>query len=228
MKYNYSIILLNALPDKKIKSLGNKYLIKINKSSNIIDYQIKFLQSIFYNPQIIIVGGFESKRLKKYIDTNFKNIQYVDHDINETTNVGASIQNGMKYVKHKNVWILNSNILMNLPSCKIINKNLSGSFVLTYKSKNNIGYISDNNKLINCYYDLPNGIIDSVFIHQNDIDKFKEICDSNIQQLYFFEVLNLCSEANISLSTVDLPKKYLHSIDSVANIEKLKNKLCIN
>ncbi len=231
MKHNYSIILLNALPDKKIKSLGNKYLIKINKSHNIIDYQIKFLKSIFHNPQIIVVGGFESKRLKKYIDNNLikkHNIVCVNHDIDDNTNVGTSIQIGVQQVRAGNVWILNSNVLLASKLSNTVQKNLTRSFVLTHKSKSNIGYISQNNKLINCYYDLPCSILDSVFIHQNDFDKFKNVCSSTIEQLYFFEVLNLCSEANIKLSTVDVPSKYVYSVDSITNIEKIKNKICTN
>lgn len=232
MKHNYSIILLNALPDKKIKSLGNKYLIKINKSYNIIDYQIKFLRSIFYNPEIIVIGGFEGKKLKKYIDINCSNkcnIRYLEHEINETTNIGASIKKGVENASNNNVWIINSTIIFGNSISNIINKNLSRSFVLTYKSnKSNIGYISNNNKLINCYYDLPNTILDSIFIHKNDFLKFNTICKSEIDRLYFFEVINLCSSANIELSTIDLSPKHVYAIDNIANIERIKNKLCIS
>lgn len=230
MKNNYSIIILNALPDRKIKSLGNKYLIKINKTNTIIDYQIKFLKSIFHNPQIIIIGSFESKRLKKYMDNKSlkNNILCIDHDINQNTNVGASIRYGMQYATGDSVWILNSNILIDSKLCDSIKKNLTRSFVLTHKNKGNIGYIANNDKLINCYYDLPNSIIDSVFIHKNDMGEFHKVCSSSINQLYFFEVLNLCTQANINLSTVDVPSKYIFSVDSISNIEKIRNKLCIN
>lgn len=231
MKNNFSIILLNAFADKKIKSLGNKYLIKINKSYHIIDYQIQFLQSIFNNPQIIIVGGFDSKRLKKYIDNNLNEkcgISYIDHDIEEITNIGTSIRKGMDIVRNDNVWVLNANILLGLQLRDTINKNLSHSFVLTHKAKSSIGFISDEtNKLVNCYYDLPYSILDSVFIHKKDFIKFTNICSTSIEQLYFFEVLNLCSNANITLRTVEIPSKYIYSIDSIANIEKIKKKLCI-
>jgi hypothetical protein len=134
----------------------------------------------------------------------------------------------MQYITNHNIWILNSNVLIGLPLCNIINKNLTHSFVLTHKAKSNIGYISNNNTLINCYYDLPNSILDSVFIHKNDFDKFNKVCNSAIEQLYFFEVLNLCSETSINLSTVDVSSKYIYSIDSIASIEKIKNKLCTN
>lgn len=230
MKNNFSIILLNAFPDKKIKSLGNKYLIKINKSYHIIDYQIQFLKSIFNDPQIIIVGGFDSKRLKKYIDNNFTtpcNITYIDHDIEEITNIGTSIRKGMDIVRNDNVWVLNANILFGSQLCDTIYKNLSHSFVLTHKAKSSIGYIADrDNRLINCYYDLPYSILDSIFIHKKDFGKFNSVCSGSIEQLYFFEVLNLCSNANITLRTVDIPSKYIYSIDSISNIEKIKKKLC--
>ena len=230
MKNNFSIILLNAFPDKKIKSLGNKYLIKINKSNNIIDYQIKFLSSIFNNPQIIIVGCFESKRVKKYIDNKFSkfNVTYVDHDITQTTNIGTSIMQGIGGVENNNVWILNSNVLLCKELSSIIYKNLSHSFVLTHKAKSNIGYIADKGRLINCYYDLPNSILDTIYIHKNDFNQFNRVCSSGIEHLYFFEVLNLCISTNMKLNTVNVPSKSIYSIDSIVSIEKIKKKLCIN
>lgn len=230
MKNNCSIILLNALPDKKIKSLGNKYLIKINKTQYLIDYQIKFLKSIFYNPEIVIVGGFDSKRLKKYISNHFQNtkIKYIEHDIDDMTNIGTSIKFALNYISHQNLWIINSTVMLHNKVLDSIRSNTNESFVLTHKSKNNIGYIDNNKKLVNCYYDLPNTILDTIYINKKDIVKFTDLCNSDIEKLYFFEILNLCVESNISLSTVDIPSKYVYLIDSILNIEKIKKKLCIS
>jgi hypothetical protein len=224
MKSNYSIILLNALPDKKIKSLGNKYLIKINKHSNIIDHQIKIICSIFSNPEIIVVGGFDGKRLSKYIQNNikYKNIKYIEHDLDDRTNIGTSIKCGMATASNQDIWIINSSILLNRDIINLVFNHTRDSFVLTNRCKGDIGFISNNNILLNCYYDLPNTIIDSLFINRKNYMQFKEICSTNIEKLYFFEVLNLCVQANIDLSILDIQSKLINTIDSVNTIEKIK------
>lgn len=224
MKYNHSIILLNALPDKKIKSLGNKYLIKINRNINIVDHQIKTLRNIFSNPEIIIIGGFDSKRLQKYLNSEnkYKDIKYIEHDIDSRTNVGRSIQCATPLATTKNLWIINANILLNNTIVQIAHKNLSKSFVITSKMKGGVGYISDSNgTLTNCYYDLPNYILDTVFIHKADYKNFDQIVRSNIDQLYFFEVLNLCSQANIQLSALDINPKFVNTIDGTNSIKRI-------
>ena len=229
MKTKYSILILNALPDKKIKSLGNKGLIKINSKDYLIDYQIKFLQLIFKNPEIIIVGGFDSKRLKKYIDNNFKNynIKYIDHKIDNKTNVGTSIRHGMKLISNTNCLIINSSLLFDINISKIILKNISSSFALVHNGKGSVGYTTKNNYLLNCYYDLPNSILDCVFINTIHLDSFKRICASPIDNLYLFEIINKCIQLDVKFKPVNIPIQALHNIDSLQNIEKVKSKICI-
>ncbi len=76
MKLSTTLILLNAFPDKKIKSLGNRLLIDISKEYKIIDYQINLFLQIYKNINVVIVGSFETKKLKKYIK-----IKYVKKNI---------------------------------------------------------------------------------------------------------------------------------------------------
>ena len=230
MKHKYSIVLLNALPDKKIKSLGNKCLIPVSKKLYLIDYQIKLLNHIFKSPEIIIIGSFDSKKLKKYIENTFtsKNIKYVEHEIGSTTNIGASIKAGMSEVSHTNCWLINSSIVFHKNITENLKKNLNKSFVVTHNAKGNIGYIVDNHQfLTHCYYDLPNTILDSLYISSNDFQTFNSIIDKDITKLYMFEIINLCLTNNIKIKSIPIPTKSVHYIDSMNSIELLKKKICI-
>ena len=64
-----SVILLNALPDKKAKSIGNRCMVSIKNNMNILDYHIHSIKNIFKNPEIIIIDGFDTKKIKKYSST---------------------------------------------------------------------------------------------------------------------------------------------------------------
>jgi hypothetical protein len=232
MTNKYSIVLLNALPDKKIKSLGNKCLIKINKKYTLIDYQIDFFNSIFDNPEIIIVGGFDGKRLKKYIDNHLAdiNIKYVEHAVDDGTNIGTSLAVAKKLISHKNCLIINSSLLLYSSIRSLLLDNLNSSFLFVHntdKNKNEVGYIQNNNKLINCYYGLPNIIFDCLYINSYDIEKFLNICGSNIQRYYLFEIINKCIEHDISIKPINITKKSILSIDSTNSIKHIRDKLCI-
>lgn len=221
-----SVILLNALPDKKIKSLGNKCLINITKNTNILDYHIKLINSIFKYPEIIVVGGFESKKLKKYIDHKYKNIKYIDHIIDNNTNIGTSIYTGLKLVNNtNNCFILNTTFIMDKSIIPIIKKYLYSSFVLTSKSNLGTGCIIENGTISHCYYDLPShSPLDIMYIHQNDVVKFLQLCNNDIKKLFFFELINICVNSNIGLKSLNVPQKSFMLLDSMNSIKKMKNK----
>lgn len=220
-----SVVLLNALPDKKIKSLGNKCLINITKNINILDYHIRIINSIFKKPEIIVVGGFESKKLKKYIDSTYKDIRYIDHSIDNNTNIGTSIYAGVKLLNSNNCFILNTTFILNKNIISLIKKYLDSSFVITSSNNLGTGCIIDSNRITHCYYDLPSNFpLDAMYIHKNDINTFNQICDDNIKKLFFFELINLCINNNISLKPLDIPKKSFLLIDSMSSIQKIKSK----
>lgn len=227
MKRKFSIIILNALSDKKIKSLGNKYLIKLDQYRCLIDYQIELLNLLFNNPEIIIVGGFDGKRLKKYIDSNLNYIKYIQHNIDQLTNIGTSLKYAVEAVTNNNCIIINSSFLLNKNVSQIILKNLVSSFVLVHKNIDGaVGYIGDD-EIMNCYYGLPNSILDCLYITSKDFNMFSKICQSGIDRYYLFEVVNKCIELNISFKPIPVLPKMITAIDSVESIQKLKNNLCI-
>lgn len=213
----YSVI-LNALPDKKIKYLGNKCLLNTNKNNLVIDSHIKTIRKLFKSTDISIIGGFDSKKLKKYIGLNlkYKDIKYIEHDITNYSNIGQSIKVAVSNMKNDTgCFLLNSNILLS-PSIKIkIEKNTDKSFILT-QNHGDIGYItSDDNYITHCYYGLPNGILDALFISKQDLQAAKKvILNTNIDRLYLFEVVNLLIENKINIIPVSTYKKHIEYIDS--------------
>jgi choline kinase len=220
MKKN-SVIILNALPDKKIKSLGNRCLVQIKKNKNILDHHIDSIKTIFRNPQIILVCGFDSKKVKKYVDTTYKNILYVEHDINDLTNIGQSLQYALEKISGSNCLVLNANNLLHAGALEKIRHSLDHTFVLTGSTNGDIGFISDNGIVQNCYYDLPNQIYDVLYIEENQLDIIKNI--KNISQLYLFEIINKCIDNGMSIKPLKINSKSITVINSSKNIERLKN-----
>lgn len=220
-----SVILLNALPDKKIKSLGNKCLIDINKSSNILDYHIRITNKIFKNPEIIVVGGYESKKLKKYIDNNYTGIKYIDHEIDGTTNIGTSIVNGLKLMSGQDCFIWNTSFILKDDIVALLKKELASSFILTSSSNFGTGCTLLDNNIIHCYYDLDNHHpLDVMFLQKKDLDSFYKLCDNRVCKLFFFEIINMCIQHNITIKSVKIPKTSFLFLDSLNTIHKMKSK----
>lgn len=220
-----SIILLNAFPDKKIKSLGNKYLLKINSDEYLIDYKIKLLKQLFHNPEIILVGGFDSKKLQKYITKYYNNIIYISHDFDSKYNIGKSILHGVNKMSGDSCLLLNSSIILNKEIKNILDASSSGVLIQKTNKSNQIGCIINNNKVINCYYGLNNQLYDALYINKEDILVFKKIIDNaiNIEKLFLFEIINLCIDNKIDIKPNFITKKSIHTIDSNLQIKNLKN-----
>jgi len=218
-----SVIILNALPDKKIKSLGNRCLVQIKKNKNILDHHIESIKTIFRNPDILLVCGFDSKKVKKYIDLNnnkYKDIIYLEHPVNDLTNTGQSLECALKQISNSNCLVINANHLLHTSALKRIKASLDHSFMLTGTNVGDIGYISNNGIIQNCYYDLPNNIYDILYINAEQLDIIKNI--SNVSQLYLFEIINRCIDGGMKILPVTVGSKGITVINNSKNIERLK------
>lgn len=221
-----SVVLLNALPDKKIKSLGNKGLIKVYKDINLIDYHIDFFNKLFKNPEIIVVGGFDSKRLYKYIRSknSYKNkIRYVDHNIDDDSNIGQSILSSLNLISHKNVLFHNCSVVLDCDIIPIIKKHKK-SFVLSNKKKGDIGCLCSDGYVINCFYDLNDKIYDSIFLYDRDFQILKNIIlsNNNFHKLYLFEVLNLCVSEGARVELLYGKNSMFRTIENSESIKLLQ------
>jgi hypothetical protein len=221
----HSIILLNALPDKKIKSIGNKCLIPVGNKINLLDYHIATINKIYKNPEIVVVCGFDTKKIKKYIEDKHRNIIYIDHEITEYTNIGQSILTALSVVSNKNCLIINANNILHKKAIDQVVKYKGQSFVLTKKNSGDIGYISDTSKIINCYYGLPHSVCEVLYINENDFDKFSTIKHHDISKMYMFEIINHCINLDIKIKPVVVAETSVTSLENLQNIKKL-TKLC--
>lgn len=230
MKHNISIIVLAAFPDKKIKSLGNKSLLKVSKNTTLLEHQIAALYEIYKKPQIIVVGGFEGKRLNKLINSSSytKDVEYIEHAILPTFNVGKSINDGIKMTNNNNILIYNSCLVLKRKAFSKVLNNKKQSYVLCSKdTKGDVGCIDDNNNLINCFFDIGHKVYDFLYLSENDGLALKNMCKSGIvkDNQYLFEIINLCISQNISISTLDINEKEVKIIDSIDSITSLQKNI---
>lgn len=223
-----SVILIHSFPDRKIKSLGNRALISIGKS-NIIDYQIQFIKNLVRNPEIIVVGGFEHKKLSKHIHKKHSNIKYIYHEITDTINIGLSVKLAVRVATGNELIIINGNILIDKRATKDIKSKYKhiNCILSTKQNKSTIGCIKDaNNILQNCFFDLPQPIYDFISINKQSLVAVKDIIyeTADLEKFYLFEIYNAIINRGIDLYTIDIDSRQIDIIDNIDIIQKITRK----
>ena len=232
MSEKTSVLILGAFPDKNIKSLGNKGLIKINKNTNLVEYQIDFFQKAYKKPQIIIVGAFDGKRLNKFIieynKNNKTNIKYIEHPLDKYVNVGYSLKHAMKYVLHNNLVICDLSVALSPSSLATVSKP-KFSFILAHKNKKtreSIGFILDpNDKHIgHCFYGLPNDICDFIYLRTKDVKILNKVMKitQNIQKFFLFEILNACIDNGSKIEPIYMVKNKIALLNNTKDISSFR------
>lgn len=221
----YSVLLLNALPDKKTKFIGNRCMVDID-NFNILDYHVSCIKQLYHSVEIILVNGFDNKKIKKYVASKYKNIKCVDHDIDNYTNIGKSIAVGLDYVTAKNCLIFNTNnILHNGCLSTIKEHGHTNSYIIYSDTKGDVGIVKNKEMVLNAHYGLSNQMYEILYLYQNQIDTLKSFND--ISKLYFFEILNKCIDSGLVIKPLKISGKQITIINSLKSIMKLKRNLCL-
>lgn len=217
---NTSVILLNAFPEKKIKTLGNKGLIDIQKNKKLIDYHIEYFKPLASN--ITIVDGYDNKKMQKYLENKGylknKKIKYLYHDIGDGSNVGTSIIKGIKDINPNfGLLIHNTSIVLGKKTITKLN-GTKHSFCLVQKNKNknDIGCYAEKSKIVTCFYGLPLKLLDSIYIDKNKTNDFiKMINNTNkISNMFLFEIINIAIESSIQFEPLEISNNQVKHITS--------------
>lgn len=220
---NLTVIILASMPDKGMKSLGNKSLMKLD-SKSIIDYQIKHIQKAYKNCNIIIVCGFESKKFIRLIDHK-KNVFVIEHDIDEYTNFGKSLRVSVlnNPIIDGDVIVINSNVIVG--SDLISKLAYNQSFLLINKNskfESPIGCTYNDDEIEYIFYDLRNKICEFIYLNQHDVQVLKTVLCEDTDNKYLFEIINLCISKGIKLTPIVMNTDSIVLYDSVNKIKKIK------
>lgn len=223
-----SIIIIHSLPDKKIKSLGNRALLNIGKE-NIIDYQIGMCNKLVKNNEIIVIGAFESKKLQKYLNKKYPNVKYISHNFNEFTNIGLGVQYGIKYATGDSIIIMNGNIVIEhnaIPKIKKQIKQKNNFLITTRQSKSGVGFINNpDGSVEHCFFDLPKPLYDLIYIDNAYRDTFSDMVHGrDFEKYYLFEIINESININITFYSVDIDSRHIYIIDNNDTINKIIRK----
>lgn len=227
MSSKNTVIIINIFPDKKMKSLGNKGLIKLNNNTLLIDYHINYFNNIFNKPDIFILGNFEFNKLDKHI-SKYNNVHHIFCDTDDESNIGGAIAPILSKIQSgSNVFITQSSIVYFAKDKNKLNKNYSYVIGSSDENTAGIGCIVHDNKIVNCCYDLPNQIYDALFLCHKDIMFINNILSNtkNIHKFFLFEILNTILDHSILFKLNTLDSKSISILDNGSKIPDIQKKV---
>jgi len=206
---------------KRMKSYGPKPLIKLKDGSRIIDNQLRIIQSVIPNANIILVCGFEAITL---MNNTPSDIIKVENEHYDSTNVVRSIGMGLRACQ-RDVLVLYGDLVFNSEVIENMNFNKSSLFASNDIMKNSeVGCIVNNKgKVENLMYDLEHKWGQLIFLKGRELNIFKKICwNPENYNMFGFEAINelIANGGVISACSSDDAK--IIDIDSSKDLEKVK------
>ena len=155
---NLSFILISSLPTKGMKSIGNVGLLAANKKQTIIEKHIINITSVFPTAEIIVVGGFESKKMQKLID-KYKRVKFTQHEIYTHSNETQSLKQGLSCCTNTKCIVFNTNCIVSKSFWLKIKYRIKKSIVIISSNKrfnSNLRATINNDKVTYIFFGLPN------------------------------------------------------------------------
>jgi hypothetical protein len=185
-----SFLLLSSYPMANIKKLGcplaNDYY-----GEEVLDLHLDIIQSICKSPNIIIVGGFEIKRILKHSRRN--EFQIVENTLHEFTNSSEDLRLGLNAACRLNTVVIDSTFLPSVETYKLLLTDLTTSkIVYSIRKSDCVGINITHEGIINFFgYGCENKIKGGYYLNINDFDRIRKKCtgSSFCKNKFDYEIL---------------------------------------
>lgn len=181
------------MPTKGMRSVGNVSLLPVNKKQSILEKHINNIQSVFNGAEIVVVGGFESKKMQKLL-YKYKNIKYIYHEVKNYSNETKSFYEGLKACKNNKCIVFNANCIANKSFWSKIKYRTKKSIAVINSSKSfhsEIGATTKNNEINYIFYGLPCKITNVYLLQKEHTDYFLQEYIEPWGSKYLFEIINI-------------------------------------
>lgn len=221
-KQKFSVIIPAAGEGTRMKSYGAKPLIRLSDECTLIENQLFFINKAFKQCEIILVTGFESK---KVIDKTPSNIIKVVNPEYKDTNVIHSVGLGLKHVNTDHVVVIYGDLAFNQHTLKVP-FGIHSALLIDQSGMmgdNEIGCIVQNNLVVQTMYDLPNKWAHVAYYTGQELAMLKEFCQNERFSMYFgFEIINMILNHGGKFTTYSPKKMLITDIDCSKDIEKAR------
>ena len=215
-KQKYSVIIPGDRMGLRMKSFGAKSLIKLSDQSNVISHQLTVINKVLKQTDIVLITGFESKRVTARTPDNITKLYNEDYT---QTNISHSVRMGLDSVNTNNVVIIPGNLVFNQSA---LSTSFNESMVIMDlpDKQGGVGCVSNNNQLEHMIYDIPNKWSQIAYFTGRELELLRDIVSQDKYKMFFmFEIINMIINKGGEFNTI-LPKNIqITSIDSSKDIK---------
>jgi len=185
------IILCSQKSNKR--GYSNIPLLKLNDGNYLIDKQINTINRLYKDCEIVIISGFEHEKLVSHIrEKQYNNIRVFNNQNYKMTGALECWILGLNVSLCHDTYIIHGDRIFD--ESFLTDTKETHTFVHDVNKKNyNLGILSENDKLINISYGLPNTWSEIFFISKKDFDLSRNLINEHKKK----KIYNLDSFINI-------------------------------
>lgn len=170
-----NFVLVSSYPMANVKRLGcplsNNYY-----EDQALDLQLDLIQAVCKNPYILIVGGFECKRILKH--PRRSEFQFIENQIYEFTNSSEDMRIALNAIPRGYTVVVDANFIPSVDTYSLLTENINQSrIVYSVRQSDCVGVNLNANSVVNYFgYSCANKIKGAYSLSQIDVDKIRKRC----------------------------------------------------
>lgn len=186
-----AFIIIASSPISNTKKLGCP-LINEHFGTEVLDFHLDVIKLICKNPEIVIVGGFEIKKLLKH--PRREEYIIVENLLYELTNSAEDLKIGLNATRGSNICVIDGNFIPSITSYKLLlSEPMKSSILYSNRKSLAVGCEIGNENYVSYYsYKSENKLKGAMYLSQTDSARMrKKILGSTFNKNKFdFELLD--------------------------------------
>lgn len=170
---NCAFIIISSTPISNTKKLGCP-LINDYFGSEVIDFHLDVIKLVCKNPEVVVVGGFDIKRILKHERRDEYIV--VENLLHELTNSAEDLKIGLNATRGSNVCVIDANFIPSVMSYKLLLANpLHSALLYSQRKSLNVGCEIGNSEIVSYYsYKSENKIKGATYLCQTDTARMRK------------------------------------------------------
>jgi len=167
-----AFLIMASNPLANLKMLGSP-LINDQYNDDVLNLYLDGIHNVCKNPNIIIVGGFQIKKILKH--NRRAEFSVIENVLFELTNNAEDLRIGLNATKACPLVVFDAQFIPSFKSMELLFENKKESSMLwSTRNVDKVGCDISNSKIINFYaYKCPNKLLGGYYLSPSDADKMR-------------------------------------------------------
>lgn len=165
----------------------------------LIDYQTLLIKKLYPYAEIVLVCGFDSKRVVKYIHSSSvcKHVRVVDNSNFKTTSSLHSLKLAVNSIAESNVFVMHGDRILNNEAIQINDPEFPFVVIDRYNQRKEcVGVAYQDDYLRNMSYGLKSKWAELFYIPQSVFYSLRDYCNSLKSNANIYELINVINESH--------------------------------